>query len=130
MKRSDIGTFIKGIMPSIVDLIADSIAPLYKRIAAIEEEELQADYDGERRLTLRFTRGPNVKVVYLKLPIPIDKGLYRPGERYERGDTVSLGGSLWICQVDSSSQQPGTGPDFRLAVKKGKDGRDYGRPGA
>lgn len=86
-------------------------------------DNIEADFDGERRLTLRFTMGAQVKQVEVVLPVPIDRGIWDQDMGYERGDTVSFGGSLWIAQVKSRGQTPGTSPAFRLAAKKGRDGR-------
>jgi hypothetical protein len=40
------------------------------------------------------------------------------------GDSVSHGGSSFIAQVNTSAK-PGKSDDWRLAVKRGNDGRDY-----
>lgn len=59
----------------------------------------------------------------IKLDSIIDKGVWRDGD-YEKGDAVTHGGSLWIAQVDDPKDAPGTSKEWRLAVKKGRDGRD------
>lgn len=87
-------------------------------------DDLQAEYDGERRLVLRFAQGERVKEFEAVLPVIIDRGVYSPGKSYERGDAVSFGGALWICQIEKSANKPGSNTDWRLAVKKGRDGRD------
>jgi hypothetical protein len=58
-----------------------------------------------------------------RLPIPIDRGVYKEGQVYKQGDCVTWGGSLWIAQHDNP-QKPESGNGFRLAVKKGRDGKD------
>jgi hypothetical protein len=40
------------------------------------------------------------------------------------GDAVSHGGSLFIAQGDTNAK-PGKSDDWRLAVKRGADGRDW-----
>lgn len=45
------------------------------------------------------------------------------GGSYEQGDGVTFAGSFWIAQKDTSSK-PGESSDWRLAVKRGQDGRD------
>ena len=59
----------------------------------------------------------------IKLDTVLDQGVWRDGD-YEKGDAVTYGGSLWIAQVDDPKDAPGTSKDWRLAVKKGRDGRD------
>ena len=64
-------------------------------------EDLSAEFDGERTLTLRFARGEVVKAIPIVLPIPIDRGIYRPGNGYNKGDGVTCGGSFWVAQKDA-----------------------------
>ena len=80
--------------------------------------------DGEREAKLRFVRGDNVKEYPLRKDGFWDRGVYKAGETYLRGDAVSFGGSLWIAQCDTT-EKPGNGNDsWRMAVKHGRDGRD------
>lgn len=87
-------------------------------------DDLSVDYDGERTVSLVFTRGEVVKRFDLSLPVVIDRGVYRHDEKHARGDAVSYGGSLWIAQKDTPAGKPGESSDWRLAVKKGRDGKD------
>lgn len=86
-------------------------------------DDLTAEYDGERTVTLRFARGEVVKTYPLVLPIVLDRGVYRPEQTYAKGDAVSFGGSLFIAQ-DATSSKPESGSEWRLAVKRGRDGRE------
>ena len=98
-------------------------------IDGLSIEDLSAEFDGERTLTLRFARGEIVKEIPVNLAIPIDRGVYKAGSLYERGDAVSFGGSLWIAQKQTD-EKPGNGEGaWRLSVKHGRDGRD-GKDGA
>ncbi|NLD14473.1 MAG: collagen-like protein [Gammaproteobacteria bacterium] len=58
----------------------------------------------------------------IRLDTVIDQGVWKEG-RYQKGDGVSFGGSFWIAQEDTA-EAPGTSKTWRLAVKKGRDGRD------
>jgi hypothetical protein len=75
----------------------------------------------EKGTFLRFMRGDQVKE--FRLPIVIDRGVFKEGETYQKGDGVTWGGSFWIAQ-DETADKPDTGKGWRLAVKKGRDGRD------
>lgn len=86
-------------------------------------EDLAFEYDGERRVTLRFECGDIKKELELVLPIPIYRGVYKEGERYERGDSVSFGGSTFVAHEDTSDK-PETSKAWQLSVKRGRDGRD------
>lgn len=79
------------------------------------------EFDGERTLRCRKTDG---EIVSITFPVMIDRGTYNQerGADYERGDAVSFGGSLWIAQR-STIARPGTDDSWRLAVKKGRDGK-------
>lgn len=59
----------------------------------------------------------------IKLDTVLDQGVWREAE-YEKGDAVTYGGSLWIAQEDQPEGAPGATKSWRLAVKKGRDGRD------
>jgi len=86
-------------------------------------DDLEATYDGEKTVTLKFTKGERVKEFAFTLPVVIDRGIYTEGKTYSAGDGATWGGSFWIAQKDTSTK-PGEGGDWRLAVKKGRDGRD------
>lgn len=70
---------------------------------------------------LVFERGEIVKE--FRLPVVIDRGVYSAGKVYRKGDGVTWAGSFWIAQEDTS-EKPDTGKGWRLAVKKGRDGKD------
>lgn len=57
-----------------------------------------------------------------RLPIPMDRGVWKDGV-YRSGDGVTWAGSFWIAQ-EETSEKPDGGKGWRLAVKKGRDGRD------
>lgn len=77
-----------------------------------------------RTLTVRFTRGELKVERQLRVPFPQDCGVYRPEAKYEKGDGVTFGGSYWLAQVDEPADKPGTSEQWRLAVKRGRDGKD------
>jgi hypothetical protein len=60
-----------------------------------------------------------------RLPIPMDRGVYKEGQTYRAGDAVTWGGSLWIAQGETT-EKPDLSKDWRLSVKRGRDGKDAG----
>lgn len=62
-----------------------------------------------------------------RIPIPMDRGIYKQGQTYRAGDGVTWGGSFWIAQ-EETAEKPDTGKGWRLAVKKGRDGKDAADP--
>lgn len=75
--------------------------------------------ESDEGVLLRFTRGDQVKS--FRLPIVVDRGVWREGQ-YRKGDGVTWAGSFWIAQEDTT-EKPDTGKGWRLAVKKGRDGK-------
>lgn len=65
--------------------------------------------------------GAIVKTFDRKVRAPIYREIYRQGERYERDDMVTFGGSVW-CALRDTDSKPGTDDSWRLAVKAGRDG--------
>lgn len=86
-------------------------------------EDLDVAYDGEKTITLTFTKGETVKEFPLLMPIVLDRGVYRDGTEYKSGDAVTWAGSVWIAQKDTGAK-PDTSGDWRLSVKRGRDGKD------
>lgn len=83
-------------------------------------EDMSFEFDEHGRVIAKFQRGDMVKSV--RLPGIVDRGPYKSGESYEKGDAVSYGGSLWIAQ-EPTGDKPDGGKGWRLAVKKGRDAR-------
>jgi collagen triple helix repeat protein len=59
----------------------------------------------------------------IKTAVVLDAGVWTE-RSYAPGDGVTLGGSFFIAQVDTT-ERPGRSDDWRLAVKRGADGRDW-----
>lgn len=64
-----------------------------------------------------------IKEALIKIPSIIDKGVFVSGQKYDKGDGVTFGGSFFICQYDTTDK-PETSKAWRLAVKRGRDGKD------
>ncbi len=55
-------------------------------------DDLQVEFDGERRVTFKLIDGERVKVLPGRYALPDLPGRLSPRDHYERGDTVSFGG--------------------------------------
>jgi integrin beta 3 len=75
--------------------------------------------DGGR--TLRWVLGDTVHEI--KTAVVIDAGVWKDGTAYVAGDAVSYGGSLFIAK-SATTEKPGKSDEWRLAVKRGNDGKD------
>jgi Collagen triple helix repeat (20 copies) len=76
--------------------------------------------DGGRILTATF----GAVVCEIKTELIIDRGVWAAERTYMPGDAISQGGSLFIAQQETS-EKPGKSDQWRLAVKRGADGRDW-----
>lgn len=96
-------------------------------IDGLSIEDLDVQHDGDGNVTFTFARGDVKKSFSIRLPRFKDCGVFRDDVKYREGDGVSFGGSLWLAQRDDPEDKPGSGNGhWRLAVKKGRDGRDAG----
>ena len=91
-------------------------------LAAAETIKTIAPTSSDGGRTLRWTIGETVHEI--KTAIVLDAGIWREGKDYAAGDAVTLGGSLYIAQTATSTKPP-SGDVWRLAVRAGRDGRDY-----
>lgn len=88
-------------------------------------DDLNFEYDAAGRLVAKFQRGDVVRSAVL--PGIYDRGVWKEAGTYQTGDGVSYGGSFWIAGDDATGR-PDTGNGWRLAVKRGRDGK-AGAPG-
>jgi hypothetical protein len=86
-------------------------------------DDLNVLHDGERGVTLRFTRGDTVKDFPIEFPIWLDRGVWVQ-RSYARSDGVSWNGSFWIAQRDTEGKPDTADSGWRLAVKRGRDGKN------
>ncbi|KQP43915.1 hypothetical protein ASF44_28725 [Pseudorhodoferax sp. Leaf274] len=91
-------------------------------------DDLAVEFDGEKTVTFKLERGEVSKEFSLVLPVVVDRGIYVEGKGYTPGDAVTWGGSFWVAQKDTSAKPDSPDSGWRLAVKKGRDGKD-GRNG-
>lgn len=86
------------------------------------------DYDemieGDGRWEIRrFKRGGEiVREIRHKRTDMIYRGPWVADREYLQGDTITYGNELWISMADTADKPPSAA--WRLAVRKGRDGRD------
>lgn len=83
----------------------------------------------EKVLVLRWDAGETSYSHELFVPYVRDMGVWAEGKSYLKGDGVTWAGSFWIAQ-DDTSDKPDVGKGWRLAVKRGRDGKDFAGPAA
>lgn len=94
---------------------------------AFSIDDLTITDDGHGKVTFIYARGDLRKTFEVQLPRFEDKGVFRDSGIYQKGDGVTSGGSLWIAQCDVPSGRPGMGDDWRLAIRRGQDGKNADR---
>jgi len=80
-----------------------------------------------RTITITFEREDISEAFELELPLMIYRGVYEAGTEYRSGDAVTFGGSAWVANRPTTTR-PGEGADWTLAVKRGRDGKDFAGP--
>ena len=81
--------------------------------------------DDGRTVTVKMQAGDTVLEKSVKIAAVVDQGVFsKEHDNYEKGDGTTYGGCYWIAQKDAPEGVPGGSADWRLAVKKGRDGKD------
>lgn len=80
--------------------------------------------DDGRSFKFCFTRGGAMHSFEFSFPVVLDRGVWREGGAYTKGDAVSWAGSLWIAQRDAPGKPDTADGGWRLSVKRGRDGKD------
>lgn len=79
--------------------------------------------DDGRTIVRRYSRGDQVKEFRHRISVVLDRGIYKSETTYQPGDGVTWAGSFWIAQ-EETTEKPDGGKGWRLAVKRGRDGKD------
>lgn len=74
----------------------------------------------ERNFVIVYTDTVGDKKEFpITVPSQIYRGIWRENKEYQRGDTVTWGGSLWHCNADMAVGKPGESEEhWKLAVKR------------
>lgn len=84
-------------------------------------------FDGCKAMMERELRPLRDEIAALKAEIAREKaaprlrfkGTWQASADPERGDAMTLAGSLWVCCESGTRQRPGTGSGWQLALKRG-----------
>jgi hypothetical protein len=76
-------------------------------------------------MNVEYTGGRKAEVAAWIVPAMLYKGIHRSGEVYTRGDVVTWDGQLWHCEAsDGTSDVPLKSDNWKLIVRRGRDGKD------
>ena len=88
-----------------------------------DDMEERLDEDG-RTIVRTYRRGDQVKEFRHKMAVVLYRGVYKEGQAYDVGDTVTWGGSAWHCDTPTKDKPDGQQRCWTLMVKRGRDGKD------
>ncbi len=91
--------------------------------ASIQDIQLEKSGPRLHELTVRLTDGSITKHPIHLEGMLLDADVHRSGESYSKGDAVTHGGSYWVARKDTT-EAPGKSDDWRMVVKRGRDGKD------
>jgi integrin beta 3 len=88
-------------------------------------EDMRVEFDGERTFVFKLARGERKEEFGpFVIPAQINRGVFKEGHQYSRGDVATWGGSSWHCNA-ATNEKPGDGSKvWTLMTKKGRDGKD------
>ena len=90
---------------------------------SVREFDITQIHDRKQQILVELSDGSTFRKEIEFSGMVLDRDVHRPGAAYEKGDAVTHGGSYWIAKRDTS-ETPGKSDDWRLAVKRGRDGKD------
>ncbi|PPC63917.1 phage portal protein [Pantoea sp. ICBG 1758] len=87
--------------------------------------DIDVNVEGDRHFTVRMSKSNGeTEERDFTLPVMIYRDVYQAGQTYYPGDCVTFGGSIWHCYEETDNRPNDVGSTgWRLAVKKGRDGR-------
>lgn len=93
-------------------------------VDGVSAVDIQQHNERSFSITLERASGA-LEVKSFDVPVTIYRDVFKAGNQYKPGDTVTWGGSLWHCN-EATSDKPGEvgSKGWTLAVKKGRDLRD------
>ncbi|WP_338511230.1 phage portal protein [Erwinia aphidicola] len=87
--------------------------------------EIDISQSEERSFTVSAVKSSGEKTEKtFSVPVMIYRDIFSEGEKYQPGDSVTWGGSVWYC-CEETADKPGESGSkgWKLAVKRGRDAR-------
>lgn len=88
-------------------------------------EDFDCEVVDERTINLKFVRGDTCHSYELVFPVPVYQGVFKEGVTYSAGDICTWGGSAWSAKRETSDKPDMPDSGWVLAVKRGRDGKDF-----
>jgi hypothetical protein len=123
-----IATFTDGRMKALGTVVGKDGEPGERGADgfSLDDFDVEAGEDG-RTVNMVFQKGERRQVYELVFPVMIYRDVFKEGEEYSAGDAVTWGGSVWVAQRGTSAKPDGPDSGWKLAVKRGRDGKDVAK---
>lgn len=88
-------------------------------------DAIDISQDDERHFTVVATKSSGEKTEKtFSVPVMIYRDIFKEGNKYYPGDSVTWGGSVWYCHQETGDKPGEDGSKgWKLAVKRGRDAR-------
>ena len=80
--------------------------------------------DDSQTIILSFTKGDVTEEYELRFPVFTYEGVWAAGREYHPGNGVTWGGNVFIATEKTDKKPDGPGSGWKLAVRRGRDGKD------
>lgn len=92
-------------------------------VDGISSVDISQANEREFTITAQLASGTKTEKSF-SIPVMIYRDIFKDGEKYSPGDSVTWAGSVWYCHVETSDK-PGepSSKGWKLAVKRGRDAR-------
>jgi len=124
LDREDIVAVARAVKEVLKDF-KDRISVLERQASAGIQSVTVRNHDKDRRKfvhVLTLADGRELKSEFKLTGLMLYEQIYQSGRQYEMGDVVTNDGSMWVALKDTNGA-PGKSADWRLAVKRGQDGK-------
>lgn len=124
LDREDIAAIARGIR-QVLQVFETRLGSLEQRASSgIQSVTIRAHEKNRRTFVQVMTMadGRKIESEFKLVGLLQYCEVYQIGRQYEMGDVVTNDGSMWVALRDTSGS-PGKSPDWRLAVKRGQDGK-------
>ncbi|MGL4489177.1 MAG: hypothetical protein ACRCU5_07025 [Rhizobiaceae bacterium] len=86
-------------------------------------DDFKVVQDDPHTAKFMFIRGEERRVSEINLYNNVYKGVFKEGDTYEIGNSVTWAGSVFVAK-NQTTDKPGESENWQLAVKRGRDGKD------
>ncbi|MDP9991973.1 hypothetical protein J2W28_001001 [Variovorax boronicumulans] len=94
-------------------------------VEGVAQLSIEQHADNPRKFLVNLsTSSGRQEVKEFNMPVVLYRGIFKEGDAYEAGDSVTWGGSTWIALQDTGSKPDSVDGTWRLAVKRGSPGKD------